>query len=259
LNTTIKGLLEIVAPSLHEEYVAKEKIEWLKNVNEKKLFSKKSFVVNDINTSIDLKYLFHLSDRSFIPAYKSKECIEYCKKRNIYEFIDSLYYCTYEKSRYYGMLIFPFWKDDKVYGFQGRRMDKKFFDTFSPNDQFKIYNVFNVDTTKNVFITEAIIDSMMIDNSIAMLGSDLSTKLQSLIPNRIWVLDNDYTGYTKAKKYLMKGESVVILPNDIKEKDLNDMSRNGLTRNQIYDIIKNNIFKGASGLTRINFKLMGKR
>jgi hypothetical protein len=146
------------------------------------------------------------------------------------------------------MLIFPFYYKNTnwVYGFQGRNIFEKFFYIFLPPNNYKIYNYYNIDKTKPVYICEAIIDSLFVPNSIGLLGSDISKTLLENI-NPIFVFDNDETGYKKVIKYLELGFKCVIWPKEIIEKDINEMVMN---RIDPLPIINNNIFTGKLGIIK---------
>ena len=48
-----------------------------------------------------------------------------------------------------------------------------------------------------------------------------------------------------------KGKEIVIWPDSIKEKDINDMIVNGMTVDEIHDIISNNTFSNLHAKTRL--------
>jgi hypothetical protein len=159
-----------------------------------------------INTVIDLKYTFKLG-KYFEPAINHQKAINFCKKRHIIEHIDKFRYCVHPSNIMSGMIIFPFYMEDNetLYGFQGRHTDHKLFYTHSKNESVKSYNTFNVNYTENVYIFESIIDSLMVKNSIAMLGTSLSEGIKTLMPKRIWIFDNDKVGKQRALEYINKG------------------------------------------------------
>ena len=48
----------------------------------------------------------------------------------------------------------------------------------------------------------------------------------------------------QVKQIIDKGYNVVLWPDDVKEKDINDMILSGMTKDQIQTIIKNNTYQG---------------
>jgi DNA primase len=106
----------------------------------------------------------------------------------------------------------------------------------------KIWNLFNVDNTKPVYIFEGFFDSIVIDNSIALNGADIPSKYMSLIQTPIFVFDNDKTGYMKARKYAEQGYQIFIYPENFKYKDFNEFyCKEKLDRKEISDFIKQNV------------------
>ena len=208
----------------------------------KKIEEKKAIIIEK-----DERRFFELSDK-FESVYKHKEHLEYCISRKIpKEIISKLRVCNEKHFILDKMLIFPFYyKNTKfVYGFQGRHIDKKKFYIYLPKNNSKIYNLFNFNREKPVFILESIIDSFFVENSIAMLGSEIDKNfLKTIYP--ILVFDNDETGKIKTKKYLELGYKCVIWPKNIKEKDINEM-----IINEVNFDLNSYIFYGNIGLTKL--------
>jgi hypothetical protein len=50
-----------------------------------------------------------------------------------------------------------------------------------------------------------------------------------------------------------QGYNIVIWPDDIQLKDVNDMIISGLTKEKISDIISNNTYSKLSALTQLNY------
>ena len=90
----------------------------------------------------------------------------------------------------------------------------------------KVFGLDRVDFKKTVYITEGPFDSLFIDNAIAMAGADIDWKL---IDNKdaVFVFDNEKRNPEIVKrmaKVIDKGYEVVIWPDHLIEKDLNDMT-----------------------------------
>lgn len=256
-NTNLKNFIREFDPYLFEEYKkeeSKERLEDLKNgtINRKLIGS------SAINTVIDLKYTFKLG-KYFKPAKEYRKAVEFCKKRHILEHIDNFYYCIHPTSIMSGMVIFPFYMEDHetLYGFQGRHTDHKLFYTHSKNESVKSYNTFNVEYSQNVYIFESIIDSIMVPNSIAMLGTSLSEAIKTLMPNRTWVFDNDRVGKQRAMEYLEMGEKCVVYPDSFKFKDFNQaVCEGGYTQSKLLRLISENTCDKIKGKTKLMFQLM---
>ena len=267
---SFKRFLERANPNLYEEYKAEEKTEYIEKLKAGKILQKKSFKPEPIlNTTPiekykhDLKYVFKLNEKYFVPASSVEQCILYAKKRKIPPSIfKKMYFSTHKHQPFSNMLIFPLWYDEeRVYGFQGRSLDRKMFYNFCNNESFKVYNIFNIDPTKTVYIFESIIDSLYTENSIAGLGTSLSEKVLNIIKNRVWILDNDYRskykkGLVEGIKLAKQGEKIFIFPNDIEEKDFNELvTKKEYTSEKLSDMIRDNVYEGLGAIAKLKFKI----
>lgn len=256
LSTNMAGYLRLTNTVLYDEYKSLERKEALESgtVFKKKLNESSSL------PEINIKYLFNFNNKYFTPAKNFKEHTEYCKKRHIEDHLDKFYVNTNKDSIFYNMLIIPFYKNNKIYGFQGRSIDRKMFATFSTNANAKIYGLFDIDKHETVYITESIIDSMMLDNSIAMVGADLTNGASKEIKNRVFCYDNDLTGYQRSLKMVENNEKVYIWPDNLRIKDFNEgITTGSFTKNSLKSIIDNNTFEGINALTRLKIKMMKKQ
>lgn len=259
-SSNFKFFLKNVNSYLFSDYIKKEKEEKINDIKEGRLLSKAKPQGN-INIDTPIKYQFKLNKKYFKPAKDFKQAVEFCKKRDILDQIDDLYYCVHPKNLCSGMVIFPCYMPDgeTLYAFSARHTDFKRFYIHSKNESFKVFNIFGVDKNENVFIFESIIDSYTMTNSIAALGSDISENILKLIKNPIFIFDNDTTGRKKTLKYLQNGYRCFIPPDDFRFKDFNEAICNGWSKDQINRMVHENIFRGFSGIARINFKLMRKQ
>lgn len=257
LDTNLKNFIRMQNSLLYESYLAEERKELISDLKNGTLFRKESNL-SQVNNVIDLKYKFNLNTKYFKPAKYHKESVEFCKERHITEHIDKFYYNVHPDHLLSGMLIFPFLLDDQstLYGFQGRHCKEKKFNTFSTNESMKVYNIYNVDFDQTVFIFESIIDSLMINNAIAMLGTSISEPVMNLIKKRVFVFDNDRTGKKRAIQMLESGEKCLVYPDSFKYKDLNEAVKKGVSKSSLPSLINENIYEGIKGITKINFQLM---
>ena len=268
--TNLRHFIELVNPALFEEYKKEEKQEYINKLKAGKVLQKKVLkpepkieVVSNEKYKYGLKYVFKLNPEYFVPALTIPDCVRYAQKRKIpVKVFKKLYFSTHKHQPFSNMLIFPLWYDnERVYGFQGRSLDRKMFYNFCNNESFKVYNIFNIDPSKTVYIFESIIDSLYTENSIAGLGTSLSEKVLDIVKNRVWILDNDYK--SKYKKGLVEGiklarqdEKVFIFPDDIEEKDFNDLvCKKEYTSEKLHDMIKNNVYEGLGATTKLKFKM----
>ena len=119
----------------------------------------------------------------------------------------------------------------------------------------KIYGLDNINKESNVYITEGPFDSTFIDNSIAMCGADVDVNEWN-IENPVYVYDNEPRNkeiVNRISKVIDKGYKVVIWPNSIVEKDINDMVLSGL---DVQNVVESNVYSSLQA--KLN-SIIGKR
>ena len=149
-------------------------------------------------------------------------------------------------------LLIPFISaTGEVHAFQGRAINKKSevrYITIVLDDTIpKVYGLDTVNFNFPVPVLEGPIDSMFIYNSIATAGGDFTTIAKYDKTNLIMCYDNEpRSEYTikKINKTIDNGYAVCIWPEEIQEKDVNDMVLAGRTSASIESIIKENTFTG---------------
>ena len=88
---------------------------------------------------------------------------------------------------------------------------------------------------------------MFLDNCIATAQSDL--RLKNRKDNIVLVPDNEPRNEQIVKqieKFINNNYSVVLWPESVKEKDINEMILSGKTKSDIKNLIEQNTFKGIS-------------
>ena len=107
----------------------------------------------------------------------------------------------------------------------------------------KIFGLERIDERRTVYVFEGPIDSMFIDNSVAMAGS----AGQVDFGNAVFVYDNEPRNVQIVDRMLKcvdEGHKVAIWPQEIGWKDVNDMVLGGLSVDQIKKLIDDNTFDG---------------
>lgn len=208
----------------------------------------------------------------FIKASESPDAMEYLEGRRLSP--DGIYFSKDwlsfkgRKMPLKDSIIIPLWANQEkniVYGFQGRSIKDKFFYTYIPeeNTGYKVWNWYNVDKTKRVFIFESVFDAMSSglpsNMVVAALGADLNDERLSEIHQAIFCLDNqheDIASKTKTQMFLKKGYSAFVWPSNVKEKDANKWLTNNLDKESgsFAKIILTNIYSGPLGIikTKLN-------
>ena len=158
-------------------------------------------------------------------------------------------------------LIIPFLdKSNRLMGFQGRAFGKsslRYITVKLQDDTPKIFGLDSIDATKTVYIVEGPIDSMFLDNAVAMGGADLSVESISMIgaSDIVFVFDNEPRNkdiLNRIEKVIDMGYSVSLIPNYVKEKDINDMVLAGRDILEIQSIISTSTFKGLSAKAKLS-------
>lgn len=111
------------------------------------------------------------------------------------------------------------------------------------DDALKVYGMDRVDTSKPVYVLEGQFDSMFIPNAVAMGGSDLDS---NFLDNAVYIFDNEPRSkqiMLKVQRLIDKGKHVVIW-GKTPGKDVNSMIENGMTKEQVFEHIKDHTFYG---------------
>ena len=151
-------------------------------------------------------------------------------------------------------LVIPFFdENNKMFAFQGRAFGNeqpKYITIKLDPDKEKIYGLNRVDKNKHIFVVEGPIDSLFLDNCIAVAGADFM-KLPK--ENTTVIFDNERRNLEVLKqieKTIYEGYEVVLWPDDMKEKDINDMILAGKTKEDIQTIIEKNSYQGNMAMIR---------
>ena len=167
---------------------------------------------------------------------------------------------TYKITKDHPRLIIPFYDTTgKVFAFQGRAFGKeqpKYLTIKLDENKQKVYGLERINFQNQVFIVEGPIDSLFIDNCLAAGGADLFLKNKISNENITYIFDNEPRNKEIVKrmyKVIEQNFNVVIWPEDLQLKDVNDMIMSGLTKFELQDIISNNTYSKLSALTKLNY------
>ena len=115
------------------------------------------------------------------------------------------------------------------------------------------FGIENVDKNKKVYIVEGPIDSLFLPNCIAMIGLNTEKLVPDNIKNFVYVLDNESRNKEVLEYYqsaIDNNNFVVIWPDSVKKKDINDMILDGMNIDEILNIINKNTFQGMEAKIR---------
>lgn len=154
-------------------------------------------------------------------------------------------------------------KDKNIFGFQGRSFrkntDLRYITIILDETKPKFFGLDLVDFTKKVIVFEGPIDSMMLSNSLASCGGDISQELKKIEDinkeKLIITYDNEPRNTHTIKKIenaIKSGFTVTIWPDTIIEKDANLMILNGMTPLELKTTILNNSFSGLEAELKLN-------
>jgi len=150
-------------------------------------------------------------------------------------------------------LVIPFFdKDGKLFGYTGRSFDPnaniRYITIILDKSKPKIFGLDKVDFTKPYFVTEGALDSLFLDNAVAMAGSATSGEGLEHIENATFVWDNEPRNKDIVKlmeKAVEAGRRVCFWP-ATPGKDINEMVLNRWTPKQVQETIEMN---SSAGLT----------
>tara|TARA_A100001234_G_scaffold76991_1_gene68104 strand:- start:396 stop:1370 length:975 start_codon:yes stop_codon:yes gene_type:complete len=248
ISLSFNNFLKQVDPALHKEYtlekfkeghtgknfVAKEpKFEF-----EKPKF-KKTLKIGLPKASSNQDAKKYLEDRKLDPDkfYYTDKFKEWTNSK-VHTFDD----LTYDEPR----IIIPLIYEDKFVGYQGRSLGPskvKYITVMLDDDAPKIYGLDKVGRDAPVFVTEGPFDSTFIRNSIAMCGADADVDRWG-ISNPVYIYDNEPRNreiVNRISKTIDRGYQVVIWPDHINVKDINDMVMSGL---DVQNLVESNIYSG---------------
>ena len=143
-------------------------------------------------------------------------------------------------------IIIPLYYQKNLIGFQGRSIDPspiKYITVMLDDDAPKIYGLDEIQADKTVYVTEGPFDSTFVCNSVAMCGADANVSNWG-ISNPVWIYDNEPRNreiLSRIERTISNGERIVIWPDNIDDKDINDMVMSGL---DVQSVIESNTYSG---------------
>ena len=153
-------------------------------------------------------------------------------------------------------IIIPLrYPDGQLFGYQGRSLDPttkmRYITVMLDENAPKLYGLEKINTQKPIYILEGPFDSLFLENSVAMCGSDVDIRTFGW-SDYIWVFDNEPRNrevVNRISKTIDRGDKVVIWPNNISEKDINDMKLSG---HDVQTVIKSNTYTGLEAKLKFN-------
>ena len=171
----------------------------------------------------------------------------------------------FKKSKHtHPRLVFPYYDtDDSIICYSCRAFGKeqpKYIKLAVDNSKQKLYGIWRLDYSKPIYVVEGQIDSLFIDNCIAVGSADYSSDfIIKHKDNIVIVPDSDYKRnpqvYGALEKAIDRGFKVSLFPESIPWKDVNDMVvKGGLSKEYIHDMIDANIMQGIRAKLELSFR-----
>lgn len=273
---SLGNLIKHIDPSLYKEYVLE------------RYKTGEDGVANRSNTAIsvpvprfdkvsDVLRYEHLEQCDKLPS--EHFCVKYLEHRQIpKKFWSKLYYTDHYKQFCDEMnpnhgkekitdderLVIPYFDEYNVLmavsGRALRTADNKLrYVVVRANDSEEklMYGLERLNTNETVYIVEGQFDSLFLKNCMASCDSSLTlTAAKISAPNKVLIFDNEPRNKEIVKLMedaIKSNHNVVIWPDNINGKDINEMVMNGLSPDEIQTIISNNTFKGLEAQTKFVF------
>jgi transcription elongation factor Elf1 len=152
-------------------------------------------------------------------------------------------------------LILPFFNEaGKCFGVSARGFDPNGlrYITIMFDDVPKIFGLDKVDFDKPYFVVEGALDSLFLNNAVAMAGADGNVSGLENLENATFVFDAESRNaeiVKRMEKLIRKGCKICIWPHNVPGKDINEMWLNG--KRDIERTIIENTFSGLEASLRL--------
>ena len=255
VSLSLNNFLKQIDPVLHKQYTMEKFKDGFTGKNfvvdepkldfKKPVFKKKLDLPRASEVPVAKEYLQKrkLDPTKFYFAHKFKEWTN--KQKPTFDTIHR------DESR----IIIPLYdKEHNLMGFQGRSLGPnsvKYITIMINDDAPKIYGLDKIDETKPIYIIEGPFDSTLVENSVAMCGSDIDIRTFGW-SNYIWVYDNEPRNreiVNRISKTIDRGDKVIIWPNEITQKDINDMVLGG---HDVLSVLESNVYSGLKAMIKFN-------
>jgi len=266
VGTTFSKLLEHLDHNLYSEYVL-EKYKSNCNHNHTPVFvfpdSTPKFSEPKIVSPLD--ELYKISDLN-----ENHPAVLYVKQRLIpQKYWNLLYFCPKYKQwvkKHYKAdmstnddiprLIIPHFNVEGILmGWAGRAFGNEMlrYHNVKLGEEQLLYGLERVDVNKTIYVTEGQLDSLFIDNCIAASGVSAfdSEFMQEHKDKIVLIVDNEPRNIAIVKsvaKYTKLGYSICLMPENILEKDINELAQTGHIKNEIEKLIVDNTASGIAAV-----------
>jgi hypothetical protein len=275
VGLSLGNLIKHVSPEIYKEYVLER---YSSGEGEKS-----SFKETEINIptpkfgKVEMKKVFdHAEWCNMLP--EEHFCVQYLSARKIPKkfwskllftqnykaFIDVLVPNHDKNLAEDARLVIPFYDEyDDLIAVTGRALEtsdktlRYITMRVVETDKKLIYGADTLDSSKQVRIVEGQFDSMFIDNAIASCDANLMSAAKEIdAVNKLLIFDNEPRNkeiVNLMQVAINKGFQIVIWPDTVKGKDINEMIINKISKAEIERIISSNTFIGLQAQTKFVF------
>lgn len=262
--------LKRLDPVLYKEYMYEafkfnNDHKWFHNRAEKQ--EKKVEQIAKVSVNNPLQHLKSIAELNQLNIMHP--AVKYIRERKIpHEFWNKLYYTDNykkwineyiekDKFKYVGptdqRIVIPFFSGTNVpFAYQGRFIGpedsntERYISINPVKSNILLYGVERLKNDEPIYVVEGPIDSMFLNNGVAVAGSALTKLLKYKKLKLIFIFDNE--PHSKEicelmERVIEQGHKIIIWPANIKEKDINDMV---LAGRNVIDIVEKNCYTGLT-------------
>jgi len=263
VGQSVGNLIKDLDPFLHKQYIMERYRagETGKRKSKTPEFKFETPTFKPKETNIDLPSIESLPKEHYARVY--------CEGRVIpQQFMDKIFYaedfknwalsvCQVDYSTLMSgepRLVIPFFdKDNQLIGAQGRALQEskvRYVTIKVHEDAPKVFGLERWNSDQHTYLVEGPIDSLFLPNCLAMAGADMSDL--SILDNTktTLIFDNEPRNFQIVKsmiRSLQDGWKIVVWPNSITCKDINDMVLTSIKDARLVEIINRNTYSGQRG------------
>lgn len=276
---SLRNLLKFIDHNLYNEYIIDSTLE---KGERRKLFDEKpESIIKPLDTLrmkspifkkkgsplLRIKKVSSLQHDHFVKKYLVQRQIPSDVQYKLYyapkfsEWVNSIIpgkLPTVERDR--PRLIMPFIdKSGTVFGFNARAFNSselRYITIMIDDSMPKLFGLNEVDFTRKYYVVEGPIDSLFLDNAVAMAGADGNASGLDNVENAVFVFDNEPRNkeiVSRMEKCLDRGYKVFIWPSKVVDKDLNDVIIGGTSRETLKRTVDANTYHGLEGKLKLTY------
>lgn len=272
-SLSMRNFLKAIDANLYNEYIVDSALEKGYKVRDKeevkpldKLTMKQPKFMKKGSPLKKIKKVSSLNFSHPVKKYVEKRAIPASKQYKLYyapkfeEWTNSLIPDKLPTKQVKPRLVLPFIdKKGNVFGYQGRAFDKesiRYITIMLDEEMPKIFGLDSVNFRKKYYVVEGPIDSLFLNNCVAMAGADGNASGLESTENAVFVFDNEPRNkeiVSRMEKCIERGYKVCIWPSNILDKDINDMILSGVSSVDLQLVIDINTYSGLEAKLKLSY------